>query len=179
MDHGLIPRRYAKALYEVAVAKGSDEAIYGIMQRLTAAFAAEPKLGQTMANPFVADKDKVRLIETAAAAGDNATFGDFMTLLHKNRRLDLVRGIADAYIDLYREKNHIFKVTVESAAPLTPAVQHRITELIQQHIGTGTLDCTFEVVPALIGGFRIRLGNELLDATVATQLNNIRLELIK
>lgn len=179
MDQGLIPRRYAKALYEVAVEKGTAADLYTVMQRLSAAFAAEPRLGETMANPFVADADKIHLIDTAAEPGSNATFGDFTTLLRRNGRLDMARDIANAFIDLYRRQNHIYKVTVESAAPLADDVRKRITALIQQHIGNGTLECTFEVVPSLIGGFKIRLGNELLDASVATQLNNIRLELIK
>ncbi len=179
MDQGLIPRRYAKALYEVAAEKKADAALYGIMQHLEGAFVSEPALGPTIVNPFVSDADKVKLIVTASGGEENAVFSDFLTLLRRNGRLDIIRAVGNAYIDLYREKHHIFKVTVESAAPLAEDVRRRITSLIQSHIGEGTLDCTFEVVPSLIGGFKIRLGNELLDASVATQLNNIRLELIK
>lgn len=180
MDQGLIPRRYAKALYEVGAAQGSADQLYGVMQQLSSAFAAEPALQATLANPFVADADKERLIKAAAGSGANtALFEDFLALLRKNGRLDIARDTANAYIDLYRSKNRIFKVVIESAAELSEPVRQRMVDLIKSHIGGGKLECSFEVNPKLVGGFRVRLGNELLDASVASQLNRIRLGLIK
>lgn len=180
MDQGLIPRRYAKALYDTALSRNEASALYGAMQTLAAAFVSEPTMGPTMANPFVTDADKERLVLAAVPeAKDIPLMADFLTLLCRNRRLDMVRAIANAYIDLYRQCNDIYKVTVQSAAPLEPEVRQRITDLIQNHIGKGTLEINFEVDPKLIGGFKVRLGNELLDASVATRLNDIRLGLIR
>lgn len=182
MDQGLIPRRYAKALFEVAKERGCDSRIYGLMQTLAESFAAEPALQQTMANPFVKDADKTALVQTASGvSGDKAdeTFKDFIALLERNRRIDLIRDIAIAFIDLYRRENRIFKVAITSAAPLDEAVRQRMTELIRKQLGDGTLECSFSVDPDLIGGFTVRAGNELLDASVATQLNKIRLGLVK
>ena len=65
MNEGLIPRRYAKALYEFATEKGDSESIYGIMTTLVKSFSAENALQSAMANPFV-DNDKVKLLMTAA-----------------------------------------------------------------------------------------------------------------
>lgn len=181
MDQGLIPRRYAKALFEVGAEKNANVALYGLMQNVSTAFAAEPALQAAVTNPFVPADDKERLLTAAAGADAAATplFADFLSLLRKNDRLDCVRDVANAYVDLYREKNRIYKVTVESAASLAPDVRKRITDLIQKHVGDGTVECDFEVDPKLIGGFRVKVGNELLDASVVTQLNRIRLDLVK
>lgn len=180
MDQGLIPRRYAKALYEVGAERGTNAELYAIMQRVADAFAAENALQEAVANPFVADGDKVKLLDAAAGDGTKPElYDDFLKLLSSNGRLDLMRDVANAYIDLYRRKNNIYKVVVQSAATLNVETRQRITDLIRKHIGNGTLECSFEVDPKLIGGFKIYLGNELLDASVATQLNQIRLDLIK
>lgn len=181
MDQGLIPRRYAKALFEEGQQRGQNAPLYELMQTLTASFAAAPELQQTMSNPFVADADKVKLILTASGAGDKAPglFTDFLKLLERNRRVNLIRAIAQAFVDLYRKENHIYAVVVESAAPLSDAVRKRLTDLIGRHIGDGTLECTFNVNPAVIGGFTVKVGNELLDASVRTQLQQIRLSLLK
>ena len=53
MDQGLIPRRYAKALYMVAAENKTDSLMYSRLNTLAEAFAAEPQLGKTMANPFI------------------------------------------------------------------------------------------------------------------------------
>ena len=64
MDQGLIPRRYAKALYEVGEERHDNEKLYDAMQALAAAFTAQPALAPTLANPFVAGSDKASPIPT-------------------------------------------------------------------------------------------------------------------
>lgn len=180
MNRGLIPRRYAKALYQVGAERNENAGLYMLMQRLTAAFTAEPKLQAAVANPFVPAADKVRLVSAAAGEVDKpALFGDFLQLLQRNGRFDMIRDVAHAFEELYRASNRIFKVSIISAAELSMEVRGRMTDLLRRHIGEGTLECSFEVDNKLIGGFKVLLGNELLDATVATQLNRIRLDLIK
>lgn len=181
MDKGLIPRRYAKALYEVALQRKDDANIYALMQTLAASFADQDKLASTLANPFISGADKKALL-TAAAGGKDAaadpTFADFLKLLEQNGRLDMAREIALAYIDIYRAENHIFKVTVTSAAPLSDAEKQRLQTIIRKHIGTGTLECDYRIDPSLIGGFAVTLGSERLDASVANQLKQMRLQLL-
>ena len=58
MNDGLIPRRYAKALYKFAFEKGPDATLYRLMTDLCANFAAQPALQSPMANPFVTERAK-------------------------------------------------------------------------------------------------------------------------
>lgn len=180
MDKGLIPRRYAKALYEVAVERKADAKVYALMQTLAASFAAEPKLASTMANPFVAVADKEALLTEAAGkdAATTAIFADWLKLLAQNKRLDLAWDIARAYIDLYRKANSIYRVVVESAAPLGDAERKRLEAVIQRHVGEGTMEYEYRVNPDLIGGFTVTLNSERLDASVANQLKQMRLQLL-
>ena len=177
MDKGLIPRRYAKALLEVAQDKGLAAEIYSLMQALSRAFDAEPALQTTLANPFVSDADKEALL--LAATGDAGAakdlFSDYLALLARNGRLDIARGVALSYIDQYRGENDIYSVEVESAAALSDESRQRIKELIAKHVGT--LECTFRVEPSLIGGFRVKVGSERLDASIASQLSQLRLDM--
>ena len=89
MNEGLIPRRYAKALYKVAVERGDDRELYDLMNRLVTTADAQPGLSQAISNPFVSDSDKIALLTTAAAAENDKTFADFLKLLAQNRRLDM------------------------------------------------------------------------------------------
>lgn len=122
MDQGLIPRRYAKALYEVGEDRHDNDTLYVLMERLRAAFAGTPGLCATVANPFVTPDDKKKLILTAVYGSDGVapdkTFEDFLTLLTENDRMDIARDIAIAFIGLYRLKHGIYKVEICSAAPM-------------------------------------------------------------
>lgn len=180
MDQGLIPKRYAKAIYEVASASGDQKELYAQMQRISAAFAAEPALNATLNNPFVAVADKVALINAAAGAkDDDALLGRIAGLLRQNGRLGMMRDIAAAYEDLYRKANKICRVTVTAAAPLPEAEETRLKDLIKHHLDGGTMEYTFRVDPDLIGGFTVSIENERLDASVKNELKQLRLKLLR
>ncbi len=73
MNEGLIPKRYAKALYKFACEKGADQGLYRLMGNLGRSFADNPALDSTVANPFVGDDDKIALLKTAATGAADTT----------------------------------------------------------------------------------------------------------
>lgn len=180
MDKGLIPRRYAKALYQVGEERKANDSLYGIMQTLAASFAAQPTLAATVANPFVSENDKMSLLNTAAGpeASANTTFEDFLRLLAQNGRLDMTWDIARAFIDTYRTAHNIYRVAIVSAAPLGEPEKKRLQDIIARHIGKGTMEYDFSVDPSLIGGFTVTVNSERLDASVANRLKQLRLQLV-
>lgn len=180
MNQGLIPARYAKALFDYAAENGKDTALFDTMQTLAKSFELEPSLGKVMANPFVSPADKVGLLDTAAGPGakDEPVFQRFMKLLAQNGRIDAVREIALAYIGLYRRRHGIKLVTVTSAAPLDPADEARLKAIISSHLGGATMEYRTQVDPDLIGGFTVAIDNEKLDASVANELKQLRQHLL-
>lgn len=179
MNEGLIPSRYAKALYKFALEKGAAERVYGLMKSLTAAFASQEGLQPVMSNPFVSDADKVALLDTAAGAkADDACFHDFLKLLIANKRVSAVRGIALAYEQLYRRENDIYRVNVVMAAPMAVDEEARLKSLIDKHLGTATMEYTRTIDPDLIGGFVVNIDSERLDASIKNELKQLRLKLL-
>jgi F-type H+-transporting ATPase subunit delta len=181
MDQGLLPKRYAKALYKLAVERNCDTEVYACMQRIVAAFAANADLQQTIANPFVDAATKKQLLLTAAGNGadGSATLADFIKLLVDNRRIDIARLAALAYLRIYRSANNIYSVDIVSAAPLESANEKRLRALIDRHLGGATAEYSFAVNPDLIGGFVVNIDSERLDASVKNELEQLRLNLLK
>ncbi len=177
MDKGLLPRRYAKALYKYATEKDATASVYDLMEKLVDAFDSNSDLQSAIANPFVSLTEKTKLVMTAAG-GDNAILADFVKLLATNNRLDILRDAALAYTALYRQENHIYLVNITSAVPLSDADRKRLTDMIEKHIGDATAQYTFEVDPDLIGGFVVRIDNERLDASVRNELDQLRRKLM-
>ncbi|MCX4264314.1 MAG: ATP synthase F1 subunit delta [Muribaculaceae bacterium] len=181
MDKGLIPRRYAKALYEVGEERNANDSLYALMQSLAGTFASQPLLAKTLANPFVAADEKLSLLTLAAGekeAGADATYTDFLKLLKENGRLDMARDIALAFIDLYRSRHEIYRVAVQSAAPMGDEERLRLQRVISGHIGHGTMEYDYSVDPDLIGGFIVTVNSERLDASVRHQLEELKLQLL-
>lgn len=179
MNEGLIPRRYAKALYKVAVSRDDASAVYGIMNTLCLVYTTEQNLVGTISNPFVSDADKVSLLKTAAGNDANVTFDDFLKLLSVNKRLDSIFAIAREYVSLYRHERGIYKVDVTSAAPLSSADEDRLKRLIESNLDGGSMEYSAHVDPALIGGFTVNIDNRKLDASVSNELKQLRVSLLK
>lgn len=190
MNEGLIPKRYAKALYKFACENGADRGLYRLMGNLSRSFADNPTLGSIVANPFVGDDEKIALLKTAASCAAPAkesaeeakvsgTYADFLKLLKRNKRLSMAGAISRAYCDIYRKENRIYRVTVVSAKPLDAPERQRLLKLIDSHLKGGKMESTFSTDPELIGGFTADIDNERLDASVKNELKQLRLKLLK
>lgn len=181
MDQGLLPRRYAKALYKYTTEHNAATSMYAIMGTLVDAYSADASLQATIANPFVETTRKQSILNTAAAIHDKETadaFDDFVKLLAKHRRMDIMRDIALAFRSIYRQANNIYRVHITSATPLNDADQKRIHAMIQKHIAQGTAEYTYSTDADLIGGFTVTIDSQRLDASVRNELQQLRQRLI-
>lgn len=184
MDQGLIPQRYARALYKVALERKCSEPLYEMLKRMADAFAAEPTLNHVIENPYVDAARKQSLLLTAAGITPDDktpatdTLVDFIKLLVQNKRIDYVRDCAIAYIALYRKERKISTVKVTSAAPLTAEASEKIRKIVSERNPEGTLEYDEIVDPDLIGGFTISIDNTLLDASIKNELKQLRLKLL-
>lgn len=180
MNEGLIPRRYAKALLEFAQEKGQDKQLYSLMKTLAGSFAAEPQLCEVVGNPFVAAKEKIALLTTAAGAtAADSCFSDFLKLLVDNNRIALVRQAALAYLSLYRKANNIYKVEIITASQFPDEEMKRLKDLINRQVKGATVEYDTKVDPSLIGGFIVNIDSERLDASIKNELKQLRLKLLK
>ncbi|MCM1110013.1 MAG: F0F1 ATP synthase subunit delta [Clostridium sp.] len=180
MNDGLIPRRYAKALYKVAAEKGKQKEIYGTMNNLIASFRSAPELTEVVRNPCQSNADKLMLLHTAAGSpeGSDPLFDDFLQLLIRNNRLEFVEAVANAFCALYREENNIRIVTLTTAAPLDKTRMDRLRGFITSHLDGATMEFRTSVDPSLTGGFIVTIDNERLDASISNELKQLRLKLL-
>ena len=179
MQEGLIPRRYAKALYKFAQEHDATRTVYDKMLKLEQQFESQPALQEVMDNPYVSSDDKIKLLSTAAAIGDNETIlSNFFKLLRENKRFEMARAIAIAYRSLFRIENNIHQVHVTSAAPLEPQEEKRLKDVIERHLNGGSMEYSDSVDPELIGGFVVKIDNKVLDASISNELKQLRIKLL-
>lgn len=180
MDQGLLPRRYAKALYKFAGEQNATERAYTLMLNLIDAYQSAPAMQTTMANPFIENSTKISLLEKASGAtATDTAVENLFKLLVKNRRIDLANLIALQYVKLYRTENKIYPIQVTTAAPLNPADRQRLETTINKTLPQGaTAQYTFNVNPEIIGGFIVTINSQRLDASTLNELNQLRLNLL-
>lgn len=189
MIQGSIANRYARALFEEARDTFGDEQVYEHIQTMNASLKAEPELQVALANPHVSQEMKYRLLMTAAGVNCGAwtkegtvpkvesysptLFSRFLRLVLEHHREDKIRLIGLVYCDLYREYHKIDRVLLETAVPVDDdTVEHLINRIKSQ---TGReVECEQIVKPSIIGGFRLRIGDNRYDHSYQTKLEKIK-----
>jgi F-type H+-transporting ATPase subunit delta len=178
MNDGLIPNRYAKALFKLSQECGDTAVVYKEMKQLDVAYAIEGGLKKAVNNPFLAMPDKLKLLCAASGAKLDGTSAKFMELVIKNNRIDFLRSIALAFMKQYRELNGIAKVEVVTATELGDDEIKAIVDVVKDQLGDKTIELTKSVNPDLIGGFTVDVDSRVLDASVKSQLEKLRLKLL-
>ncbi|MDR0718980.1 MAG: ATP synthase F1 subunit delta [Treponema sp.] len=97
-------------------------------------------------------------------------------LIKKNYFYHIDSIIAEVEKILDRE-NGIFRVKAESAFPLEEEVEKKIAGAVKKRLGAKEIRLEKELNPALIGGYRLHIGDEVIDASVRLQLKNMAAEL--
>lgn len=178
MNEGLIPNRYAKALYLYASAQGKAGSVYEETARLADSYAAEGKLAKAVENPFLPLADKGRLLLAASGAGEGGCLDKFFKLVFSHGRESLLRPMALAYGHKYREANGISQVEIVTASALPEKAMREIRASVQTYLKGRTLECHERVDTGLIGGFTVKVDSQLLDASMSNELRKLRLKLL-
>ena len=177
MDNGLIPRRYAKALYKFALEKGETKSIYELSKRVVDAFKENPDLQKVLANPFVSNDDKEKLL-ISAAGGDNAIFNKFIELIIAQKRVEFACAMMLAYRDIYRHENNISQVKITTAVKLDQARMNKLRDLVKNAFKDSQLEFSEAIDPNLIGGFVIDVDSLRMDASLSNELEQLRQTLL-
>jgi len=184
MDTGRISVRYAKALLEVAQKNGSANKVYQEMESVSNAFFAVPDLKKAMNNPHVTTDERKKLLLSAAgneSSPVSSEFSKFVDLVLDRKRENYFQSISLVFQDLYRKDNNIIIGKLTTATEVSDQVKEKMKALVAQIANLplgGEVEFLSEVNPNLIGGFQLQVESNLLDASVATQLQEIKKNLI-
>jgi F-type H+-transporting ATPase subunit delta len=102
------------------------------------------------------DDAKLRTVITRLVESKPRDYAAILAALHKLTRLELERR----------------KVTVESAVTLDEATRQRVMAGLAKQYGPD-LVAQYEVNSALLGGLRIRVGNDVFDGSVQGRLTRL------
>ena len=179
MDNGLIPQRYAKALYKFASEKGETGQMYELSKVVIKSFQENPELQKVLANPYVSSQDKDALLVAAAGEHHGDIYGRFIALLIENKRISYAYQIMMAYRDLYRKENHISQARITTATPLEKDLLDKLRKIVASSFKDSTLEFSEAVNPKLIGGFIIDVDSVRMDASISNELEQLRQTLLR
>ena len=104
---------------------------------------------------------------------------NLLKLLADRQRIGMLDAVLERFLELYRELRGITLAYVTSATALSEQQQDKLTEKVKTVAGTTAVDIDLSVDPALIGGFVVRLGSQVIDASLRGQVRQLGLSLAR
>ncbi len=178
MNDSKIPVRYAKALYSLAVEKKVLDAVHADVDLLFHTTRTVPEFIQMLESPVISTTNKRQLVKEVFGARVNPMTLSFLNLLLTNKREMYLESITRDFLTLYRKNSGTKSAILSSAVALDADTVALFTKAIATRF-KAEVELVTEVDTRLIGGFVLQVDDQLIDASVASRLKQLRQELVK
>ncbi len=166
-----IARPYAKAAF--ALAKNMEKLQeWAVFLELAGKIASDPQVKPLYESPSISP---LRWSEFFADISDakDVEMKNFLMMLSKNKRLDILADISDLYLKMLAESQGVVSVEVISSAPLDEEQKVILHESAQKRF-SAKIEMKYSLDETLIGGAIIRSGNWVMDGSIKGKLAQMR-----
>jgi F-type H+-transporting ATPase subunit delta len=170
-----VAERYASALFEVAAdAKavdkvGADLAAFGQL------IDGSTELQRLVRSPVFTTEEQVAAVSALLRkAKIGGLAANFINLVASKRRLFAVPGMISAYHQLVADSKGVVRAEVTAAEQPSAAQMKDIATTLKGMVGR-EVAVDLRIDPSLIGGLVVKMGSRMVDASLKTKLNAIRL----
>lgn len=172
-----IARPYAQAAFGLAKERGELDRWYEALS-LIASVYQDPQLAAALANPKVTSADAEALLLAVCGEKIDGAARNFIQLLVRNGRLEVLPEIRQLYEQLKAEDEGVIEASISSAFPLEGAQLDQIVSLFSKRYGK-KISPAVAVNPDLIGGIMVTVGDKVWDTSVRGRLQDMAAALMK
>jgi len=170
--------RYASALFELARDDRQTEEVADALARFDALIDESEDLQRLVRSPIFSAPEQLKaLTAILERLGVTGIAANFIKLVAAKRRLFAVRDMIRDYGLLNDRLRGVAHAEVTSAAPLSDANVAALKETLRAASGGKDVRLTAKVDPAIIGGLVVKLGSRMVDGSLKTKLNAIRIRM--
>ena len=169
--------RYAKSLIDLAKEKNALEEVYKDMLYLKEVIRNNEFVALLRSPVIKADK-KIKILEAVTKGKVSQFTAAFNKLLIEKARESSLPEIITSFIDQYKKHKEIYPVKLTTATAVSNEVKEQIVEKVKQQTGLKNIELIETVDDGIIGGFKLELGDTLIDATISYDLNKVKTQFL-
>ncbi len=167
--------RYASALFELAQEERQlaqvEQDVAGFQQLLD----ASEDLRRLVRSPvFSSDEQAAAITAVLERAGIGGLAANFLKLAARNRRLFAVPDMIRAFRAMCARARGEVEADVASAFPLRDDQMQALREALKASVGKD-VQVSLKVDPALLGGLVVKIGSRMIDSSLRTKLNSLKM----
>jgi len=168
--------RYATALFELALENKAVDAVKKDLDQFHALIADSADLNRLVRSPvFDADEQLKALSAVLAKAGIGGLAANFLRVITTNRRLFAVRDMIRGYRALVARHKGEVTAHVTVAEKLSDTHLDTLKSVLKSVTSGKDIDLDVKIDPAIIGGLIVKVGSRMVDSSLRTKLNSIKL----
>lgn len=169
-----ISGRYALALFELALEAKALEATESDLASLTSLLAESADLRDLTKSPVYTRADVQNGMAAVAAKAElSETVQKFLGVLAVNGRMNVLGDIIRDFGLLMAEHRGELKAEVISASELTKTQINEIKKKLKSAVGQ-KVEVDARVDESLLGGLIVKVGSQMIDSSIKTKLDNIK-----
>jgi F-type H+-transporting ATPase subunit delta len=168
---------YASALMSLAKSNDLSEQFGNDIRSLLSLLESSEDLRQFLGNPLIKPDAKKAVIKQIAGEEMNPLMRSFLSLLIDKGRILFLEGIGKQYLNQLRALNQTVLAEVTSAVPLSDAQQQTVREKVQAMTSAREVEIETKIDTDLIGGVVIKVGSQVIDASLRGQLRRLGIRL--
>jgi F-type H+-transporting ATPase subunit delta len=166
--------RYAAALLDLAKEERQLPRVEADLKSFQAMLDESADLRRLIRSPVIAADDQGKALDAILArAGVSPLTVNFFKLIARNRRLFAVADMMRDFRALLARERGEVSADVASAHPLTPEQLTALKDALRVQIGKD-VQVNTRVDPALLGGLLVKVGSKMIDSSLRTKLDNLK-----
>ncbi len=167
--------RYAAALFELAESEKLLDDVAADLEQVARLIDESDDFRRLIRSPVISRENQAgALTALAKKAGLQDLTRRFLGVLARNRRLFVLPAVIRAFLDMISAGRGETAADVVSAQPLTDAQLSDLRAALKKAVGTDVA-VHAAVDPALLGGLVVKVGSRMIDSSLNTQLQQLRL----
>jgi F-type H+-transporting ATPase subunit delta len=169
-----VPGRYAAALFELASEQKAVAPVASALNSFRDMISESADLERLIKSPAFKMADQLSAVESVAAkAKIDGIALNFLKLMASNRRLAALPAAISSFNALVSQSKGETTAEVTSAEPLSAKQLADVKAALKDTIGSD-VSLTQKVDPAILGGLIVKVGSRMMDNSLRTKLNSLK-----
>ena len=171
----LISDRYASALYDLVAEKKIVDPVLEDLTFLQKCILENKDLKLLVKSPLIISSDKLNIFEKILSKKKvDVLTNTFLKVISSNKRFAKLSSIISQFININSQKRGDVLADVTSAEELSDNQKKEITDQLKSTLGK-KLSLNFFVDKKIIGGLIVKVGSKMVDSSLATKINKLRI----
>ena len=178
MEDYRININYARALFLIAAYTDQLDIVCHDMRLVNSVCSENRVLNVIFANPVIREDKKKAILKDLFEQHISKVSMLFLSFVVKKRRAVNLKGISDAFVEMYRKEKNIMLSSLVTATDVDEATLDAVKKVVADYTKMD-VELKNKVDPSILGGFSVSFDNNMYDARISTQVARLRKEFSK